>query len=231
MCFHGKPHDVIEKLIQEWNVKVVSFSTDSESRMIKRDNLVRDACKKHEVQVLESVSHTLYDPNELFTMNSDLPTTTLDEFRAFCDTLGEPEKPIPRPDFKNSNLCRTSDLYVEQLHKIPTLDELKIKPECPEQNECLFPGGETVAQKLFARRLELERNAFEENFVNPNLTKPIFFTEEVSLSPYLRMGSLSVRRFYWDLQKVFHQVRFLLHFFVLFQRLNGSEKKPHLVIG
>lgn len=205
MCFHGKPHDVIEKLIKEWNVKMVTFSTDSESRMVKRDSLVHDVCEKNDVQVLEFVSHTLYDPKELFAMNGNTPATTLDEFRKFCDTIGEPEKPLPKPDFKNSNLCKTGDLYVEQLHKIPTLEELKIRPECPEQMVCLFPGGETVAQKLFARRLELEQQAFENDWVNPNLTKPILFSEEISLSPYLRMGSLSVRRFYWDLHKIFHK--------------------------
>lgn len=67
-------------------------------------------------------------------------------------------------------------------------------------------GGETKALELFKRRLELEEIAFESNNLNQNKIKPIIFNKEISLSPYLRFGCLSPRKFYWEIANVFNQV-------------------------
>jgi hypothetical protein len=41
---------------------VISFEKDSEAIWKKRDDGVKELCKKLNVQVIERVSHTLYDP-------------------------------------------------------------------------------------------------------------------------------------------------------------------------
>ena len=66
----------MEGLIKDWNVKVVSFEKDSEAIWAKRDNLVKEMSKKNEVQIIERVSHTLYDPEDIFNMNDNLPPNT-----------------------------------------------------------------------------------------------------------------------------------------------------------
>ena len=129
-----------------------------------------------------------------------------DTLKIICEKLGQPDKSILPPTFKHSNLSNFN--YVKDLHQVPTLEHFKMNPECESQKKCLFEGGETVALKLFTRRLELEKIAFQSNIVSPNKLKPIIFTEEISLSPYLRFGCLSPRKFYWDISKVFNKVSF-----------------------
>jgi len=204
MCFHGKPHEIIKNLILEWQVEVLSFSKDSETRMNTRDNLVYQVCQQHNVLTIEIASYTLYDPNTLMISNDVVPMS-VEEFMTLCKEIGDPAKPIPPPDFKSLNLLCTLELYNKQIHKIPDLEFFKIVPECVEQENCLFPGGETKAMTLFKRRLELEKISFSNGKINPNKLKPIIFTEEISLSPYLRFGCLSPKLFYWEISEVFNK--------------------------
>jgi cryptochrome len=62
MCFYGEPDQIIENLIKEWGVKILSYEKDSEVIWRKRDSSVRKVCDRHGVQIVERVSHTLYDP-------------------------------------------------------------------------------------------------------------------------------------------------------------------------
>ncbi len=203
MCFHGKPDEIIERLIVDWQVEVLSFSKDTETRMNTRDQLVHKVCKQRGVLAIEILSHTMYDPKMLLTSNNDVTPMSVEEFMKCCQEIDHPARPVPAPDLKNSNLKCTSDLYEERLHKIPELEFFKMMPECVEQERCLFPGGETKALELFKRRLELEKISFGNGIVNPNKLKPILFTEEISLSPYLRFGCLSPKLFYWEITEVF----------------------------
>ena len=201
--------------LKELDVKVISFEKDSESIWLKRDNLVKEVCRKHQVQVIEYVSHTLYDPEDIFNLNDDSPPNTQEQLKKFCLKIGEPIKPIPAPDFKfiSSYLLKKNHLYDQRLHRVPKTDKFNIKPEFKEQEICLFHGGETRALKLFKRRMEYEIESFKQGKVNPNFYKPILFTKEVSLSPYLRFGCLSVKKFYWDLKKAFNKVMTIFFFF------------------
>ena len=142
-------------------------------------------------------------------MNNGLLPNTCEELKRAClKRLGEPEKPIAKPDlhFISSNLVSNKSLYNFIRHPVPDLDQFSLQPECEEQCVCLFEGGETKALELFAKRLDYEREAFQKGETNPNLSKPIMFTKEVSLSPYLRHGCLSVRKFYWELNKAYLKV-------------------------
>ena len=210
MCFYGEPHAILEQLFKDWDVKVLSFEKDSEVVWRKRDNSVKQVCKQHNVQLVERVSHTLYDPEDIFNMNDDMPPNTCEELRQFCFRMGEPERPALKPDlqFIASNLMSTASLYDAERHRVPDMDKFpEKKPECPEQLEHnLFLGGEMRALELFKHRLANEIESFKQGKLNPNLSKPVLFTKEVSLSPYLRYGCLSVRKFYWDIKKAYLKV-------------------------
>lgn len=208
MCFYGKPHEVLEGLIKDWNVKVVSFEKDSEAIWAKRDNLVKEMSKKNEVQIIERVSHTLYDPEDIFNMNDNLPPNTCLEMREACKKIGEPEAAESKPDlaFISSNLVSNKSLYDPIVHKVPELERFDVKPDFPEQvGSCIYVGGETKALELLKKRIEYEIDSFKRGQINPNLTKPVIFTKEISLSPFLRFGCLSVRKFYWDITKAFQK--------------------------
>ena len=105
-----------------------------------------------------------------------------------CLKIGQPHEPVPKPDFTfiKNTIADTCFLYEEKLHKVPELEELGIKPECEKQKLVWFPGGETKALQLLERRIKNEIESFKEGYLNPNMTKPVIFTSEISLSPYLR---------------------------------------------
>lgn len=188
-------------------MKVISFEKDSEAIWLKRDNLVKDMCRRNNVQIIEHVSHTLYDPEDIFNLNNNIAPNTFYDLKTICKKIGEPEKPVPKPDLKfiASHLLPMTEFYDQKIHAVPGLDYFGLEPECKEQQVCLFKGGEIKALELLKKRLENEAQHFQKGKLNPNMSKPILFTEEVSLSPYLRFGCLSVRKLYWDLKRTFQK--------------------------
>lgn len=110
-------------------------------------------------------------------------------------------------------MIKTDDIYIRHLHQIPDCDHFNVNIECDEQKECLFQGGETKALELCRKRLECETESFKNGKINPNLKKPIIFTNEVSLSPYLRFGCLSIRKLYWDIKNCYDKVTFIKYFY------------------
>jgi hypothetical protein len=99
---------------------VISFEKDSEIIWRPRDKLVKEMCAKHSVQVIEKVSHTMYDPDEIFNINHDEPPNTCESLRESCYRIGFPDKPVPKPDLKfiASHLVSASDLYDPKQHKV-----------------------------------------------------------------------------------------------------------------
>lgn len=79
-------------------------------------------CQRKSVQVIEKVSHTLYDPDEIFNINNDEPPNTCEQLRESCYRIGFPEKPVPKPDLKfiSTHLVSASDLYDPKKHKVIT---------------------------------------------------------------------------------------------------------------
>lgn len=165
-------------------------------------------CEKHNVQVIERVSYTLYDPEDIHSLNKNTVPNTFEDFKRICSKIGDPEKPLPKLDlnFIASRLIKTDDIYIKEKHQVPDLAYFKKEKECDEQDKCLFQGGETKALELCKNRLDYETVAFKAGISNPNLKKPVIFTTEVSLSPYFRFGCLSIRKFYWDIKNCYEKV-------------------------
>ena len=109
-------------------------------------------CRKNNVYVIERVSHTLYDPDELCSLNFGSPPNTFDKLKSLCLRLGEPGEPVLTPDlnFYSSQLLNTDDIYVERLHKVQNLDYFNMKPECKEQEFEKFIGGETKVSYIIS---------------------------------------------------------------------------------
>ena len=76
-------------------------------------------------------------------------------------------------------------------------------------------GGETQALKQLEDRLKVEEDAFRNGYYLPNQVNPDFLDNPTSMSPHLRFGCLSVRRFYWsvhDLYKMVHEDSFFKNY-------------------
>lgn len=206
-CFQGQPTDILERLIEEWGVTKVTFEADPEPIWQERDRLVRELLDKKNVQCVEKVSHTLWDPYEIIENNGGSPPLTFSLFNLVTSTIGPPPRPVEDPDFTDISLP-VSQNHDKQFG-IPTLEDLNVRPECEEQNKRLVEwlGGESKALELLAIRMKHEETAYENGYVMPNQYHPDLLSPPLSLSAHLRFGCLSVRKFYWSIHDKFEEVK------------------------
>lgn len=93
--------------------------------------------------------------------------------------------------------------------RLPTPEELGIFPENMNSEKMIrWFGGETQALKYFEKRIEVEKNAFCEGYYLPNQANPDLLGPPTSLSPALRHGCLSVRKFYWALHDLYSMINY-----------------------
>lgn len=57
----GKPEDVFPELFNNWKVTKLTYEYDTEPYSLSRDETVSALAKKHNVEVVYRVSHTLYN--------------------------------------------------------------------------------------------------------------------------------------------------------------------------
>ncbi|KAK3797588.1 hypothetical protein RRG08_054616 [Elysia crispata] len=202
----GDPVEVFDHLIKEWGVTCVTFEQDPEPIWQDRDIQVKELCQRQGVECIEKVSHTLWDPHVIIEENGGSPPLTYAAFNQVVEIVGLPEKPAPNPDFHG--ICLPVETEHDQKYGIPSLSSLGVEPESKEQASpcCRYLGGETKALKLLLSRLENEKKAFALDLSLPNQLYPDLVGMPMSLSPHLRFGSLSIRKFFWALRCSYAQV-------------------------
>lgn len=205
--FHGRSADVLTSLFKEWGVTKLTFEQDPEAVWKDRDDEIKAICKKKEIECVERVSHTLWEPMKILEENNGMPPLTYNIFNLVAATIGDPPRPVSFPEFYGVRLPVYPDH--ERKFGIPTPQTLGIFPECEEQKERIneWIGGETKSLELLEKRMELEKKAYEEGYVLPNQYKPDLIGEPMSLSAHLRFGCLSVRRFYWLIHDLFKETK------------------------
>lgn len=57
----GNPEDVFPEIFVKWRVKRLTFELDIEPYARKRDAIVEQLARKYNVEVIQKVSHTLYN--------------------------------------------------------------------------------------------------------------------------------------------------------------------------
>ena len=102
----------------------------------------------------------------------------------------------------------------------PTSEDFGIEKEREDLNK-VYVGGEENALKHLEARLEIEKAAFRKGNFLPNRRNPDILCPPKSLSPDLRFGCLSVRKFYWDIQSIYDEI-------VTGEKEDGEA--PHIVI-
>ncbi|KJE89855.1 photolyase [Capsaspora owczarzaki ATCC 30864] len=143
------------------------------------------------------VTHTLYDMNMLLVACKNTPPLTYGKFLSLIESIGPPVAPLDAPHrLAERGPAGQTDAATGG---IPSLAELGIsEPHTP----LMFHGGETAGQARMHHYLgDLARVA---NFSKPELD-PTLFEEPSSsvMSPYLRFGCVSPRRFFFEINKVY----------------------------
>ena len=71
----------------------------------------------------------------------------------------------------------------------------------------MYLGGEKRALEDLHDRLLVECSAFRTHSYRPNGRDPDILCPKKSLSPYLRFGALSIRKFYWSVMDTYKVVQ------------------------
>lgn len=193
----GNPKDIIPQLFVDWKVTHLTFETDIEPYSKQRDVLVEKQAKKHNVQVLTSTSHTIYDPYAILAKNLGKPPMQYNRFLTLAEHFKVPE-PVAAPKTLSNTSKPPKDhkeLENERCYNCPTLAELKVDIDALGAN--LFPGGETEA--LDRMKQSLRDTKWVCSFEKPNTAPNSLEPSTTVLSPYLKFGCLSSRLLYKEL--------------------------------
>ncbi|KAF8773899.1 Cryptochrome-1 like protein [Argiope bruennichi] len=125
------------------------------------------------------------------------PPVTYEVFCHVVDAVSPP--PRPEPDLNlDGVLMPRDDSTLQDLPNEP--EDLGVYPECIQQKNKIWVGGEVRALEHLRERLKVEEAALADGFFMPTQAQPDLLGPSMSLSAALSLGCLSVRKLYWSLQ-------------------------------
>ena len=197
----GRPDKVFQKLFKEWNVKKISFEDDTEPYARIRDARILELAETAQVEVITKVSHTLFCLESILAKNGGQTPLTYQKFLSVMNSLGQPEQAEPAPE-KFPKYCQVQDSKAlkDPDFRVPDLDEL-VRDQS-ELGECLYPGGETEGLKRLEKLISKSNAKWVREFEKPKTSPNSLEPSTTVLSPYLKFGCVSPRRFYWKLKEV-----------------------------
>lgn len=225
------PQSVLPKLWKRWEVTHLVFEKDTDAYARSRDEQVLKLAEKAGIEVIVRMGRTLFDPDELVRKNGGKPTMSLTQVEKAAEKIGggKPARPLPVPesipdpwgkekmdlgDMERDAVDAELDLNAGHRTAkdrqysavmgpkgdfgVPTLEEIGIKEK---QVSGPHRGGETLALKILGEYVKDDE--YVGTFEKPKTSPAVFEPQSTTLlSPHLHFGSLSVRKFWWDVQEV-----------------------------
>lgn len=217
------PQTVFRKILKEWKIDVLVFEKDTDAYARARDAEIEQVARDMGVEVVIKPGRTLWDSDELVKSNGGKPTMSITQVERAGGKLGEIAKPLPAPTtlpdpgdleckFDNDQPDAEPDFNAPYRDGVegsyakgiagpngdfapPTLKELGIKPATTPHR-----GGETIALDIV--RNVVKDNEYAATFEKPKTAPTAFDPQATCLtSPHLHFGSLSVRYFWYEVQK------------------------------
>lgn len=200
----GQPAHVLPELFREWGTTCLTFEKDPEPFGKVRDANIVAIAREMGINVIVKTSHTLYKPEKIIDKNGGKPPLTYKSFQNILMTMDLPPLPmstITLDDLETKYTPLTDDH--DEKYGVPSLEELGFDTESLQQTG--WKGGESEA----LTRLEhhLERKAWVASFGRPKMTPQSLYPSRTGLSPYLRFGCLSCRRFFKELNDLYKKIR------------------------
>ena len=197
----------------------------SDQYVRERDTAIHAAAKEAGVKVIDVHGHTLWESSKIIAKysNSGKPPMSFSPFQKAVEALGAPPRPLATPsilpnpgptpieatrddqpiDTKediNAHTREAAEIIYETLSgphgtfSVPTLAELGLKPATTSHR-----GGESKGLAQLAKFLSDKQQVL--SFQKPNTNPGAFDPPETTvLSPHLKFGTLSIRKFYWDVK-------------------------------
>ncbi|XP_074648763.1 cryptochrome-1-like [Tubulanus polymorphus] len=200
----GQPANIFPKYFKKWNITHLSFEEDPEPFGRERDAAISKIAKDANIEVIVRTSHTLYNLQQIISLNGKHAPLTYKRFQALLSKIGKPEKPheIVTPHTIGRVFTPVSDDHDDHFG-IPTLEKLSFDTE--NLATSVWKGGETEGLARLERHLE--RKAWVARFEMPKMVAQSLFPNQTSVSPYLKFGCLSVRLFYWKLTDLYKKMK------------------------
>ncbi|XP_043946773.1 cryptochrome-1 [Drosophila biarmipes] len=209
--FEGEPAHIFRRLHEQVRLHRICIEQDCEPIWNERDETIRSLCRELSIDLVEKVSHTLWDPRTVIDTNGGIPPLTYQMFLHTVQIIGLPPRPAADPRLDDVSFVelapelRRSLGYFEEL---PTPEHFNVYGDnMGFLAKINWRGGETQALLLLEERLKVEQHAFERGFYLPNQALPNIHDTPKSMSAHLRFGCLSVRRFYWSVHDLFKNVQ------------------------
>jgi len=228
------PQTLFPKLFKLWNITHLVFEKDTDAYARSRDEDVMKLAREAGVEVIMKSGRTLFDSDELVRCNGGKPTMSMAQTAKAAEKLnkGVPARalpaptslpdpgdtdlsgisqeqvlPEPSPDFNSGQRSTTEKQYIGGImgpnrnFSVPTLEEMGIPLSSATSPH---RGGETEALRLLASYIANEE--YVGTFEKPASAPTDFSPQSTTLlSPHHHFGSLSVRKFWWDVQDVFEK--------------------------
>ncbi|KAH8280088.1 hypothetical protein KR018_007531 [Drosophila ironensis] len=209
--FEGDPAHIFRRLHDQVRLHKICFEQDCEPIWNQRDDNIRALCQELGIECVEKVSHTLWDPRTVINTNGGIPPLTYQMFLHTVHIIGLPPRPTADAHLEDASFVDLSHELrrsLGHLEQIPTPEHFNIfSDNMGFLAKMIWRGGETQALLLLEQRLKVEQHAFERGFYLPNQALPNIQDTPKSMSPHLRFGCLSVRRFYWSVHDLFQNVQ------------------------
>ena len=223
----GSPVVIIPSLLTQWNVQRLVVERDTEPYARHRDAVVSASCKTMGIEFRSVEGHTLWSVDALIAeaarAGKRVPAS-FQSFVALTKSLPSPPRPHPAPLALPPLPLRPSDNAVAAAAAAvaasssssasaasaagAAADEFSV----PTLAACGYDagsatsslrgsGGETAALERLQRHLA--RKAWIRGFEKPDTSPSALEPSTTLLSPYMAMGCLGVRQFYWGLLDVY----------------------------
>lgn len=229
------PRTILPKLWEHWGVTHLVFEKDTDAYARDRDNEIIHLAQKAGVEVIVKMGRTLFDPDEVVQKNNGKPTMSITQLEKAAVKInnGNPDKPLDPPtsipnawdeermdlsSLKRDSIDSQPDLNAEHRTKKdeqyadlmgPTRDfAVPWQDIGIDLSQATTPhrGGEQEALRILGECIKNED--YIGRFEKPNTSPADFEPQSTTLlSPHLHFGSLSVRKFWWDVQGVLEKQR------------------------
>ncbi|KAF2351449.1 DNA photolyase N-terminal [Trinorchestia longiramus] len=200
----GQPANALPQLFKEWNTTVLSFEEDPEPFGRARDASIIGIAQEMGIEVIVRTSHTLYKLDKIIKKKGGKPPLTYKTFQNILAMMDPPAPPvavIEASDLKNAYTPLQHDH--DDKYGVPNLEHLGFETE--HLPPAVWKGGETEA--LSRLKHHLERKAWVASFGRPKMSPQSLFACPTGLSPYLRFGCLSARKFYTELNELYTKIK------------------------
>lgn len=196
----GDVVEIIKTIVKELDVKKLTFERDTEPYNKNIDKELMDLADSHNIEVKAVWGHTLFDPEYLLFLNGGKSPMNMTGMVKLISSAKKPAKPLDEPETVPPPPEHVKEKIDCIYDTIPTLEDLKEYGYDSAKKSTWFVAGEKEA----IRRMEefLAQKKRVTTFEKPNTDPTALTPDTTALSPYLTLGSLSVRLFYVKLKEV-----------------------------